>query len=116
MLTKKLACPSCGVHLRIADTLPVGKKIKCPKCTAAFPVPGENGSPPMLHVFTVPMRGGAFAHEPYPESVRNLYTPWRVLVNPWYQDGCEGAPWLPGDPYQVIPSCAGWKDGHPADA
>ena len=33
---------------------------------------------------------------------------------PWYQDGCEGAPWLPGNPYQVIPSCQGWKDGHPA--
>ena len=77
--------------------------------------PGENGSPPMLHVFVVPMRGGPFAHEPDPESVRNLWTPWRMLVNPWWRDGCEGAPWLPGDPYQVIPSCAGWKDGHPAD-
>ena len=76
--------------------------------------PGENGSPPMLHVFTVPMRGGPFAHEPDPQSVRNLYTPYRVLVNPWYRDGCEGAPWLPGDPYQVIPSCKGWQDGHPA--
>jgi hypothetical protein len=78
--------------------------------------PGENGSPSMLHVFIVPMRGGAFAHEPDPQSVRNLYTPFRVLVNPWYQDGCEGAPWLPGDPYQVIPSCKGWQDGHPAES
>ena len=76
--------------------------------------PGENGSPPMLHVFIVPMRGGPFAHEPDPQSVRNLYTPFRLLVNPWYRDGCEGAPWLPGDPYQVIPSCQGWQDGHPA--
>ena len=59
------------------------------------------------------MRGGAFAHEPDPQSVRDLYTPYRVLVNPWYQDGCEGAPALPGNPYQVFPTCQGWEGGHP---
>ena len=69
--------------------------------------PGENGSPLMLHVFTVPMKGGPFAHDPDPESVRDLWTPWRVLINPWWRDGCQGAPWLPGDPYQVVPTCQG---------
>src|SRR5687768_17346540 len=46
MLTKKLACPSCGVGLRVADALPAGKRIRCPKCGDAFAVPGGNGTPP----------------------------------------------------------------------
>jgi len=46
MLTKKLACPSCGVGLRVADTLPAGKRIKCPKCGDAFPVPAGGDAPP----------------------------------------------------------------------
>jgi mono/diheme cytochrome c family protein len=53
MLTKKLACPSCGVKLRIADTLPAGKRIQCPKCSNAFPVPAadeEPAPPPKLAV------------------------------------------------------------------
>jgi hypothetical protein len=59
----------------------------------------------MLHVFTVPMAGGPFAHEPDPRSVRDLWMPFRVLINPWWQDGCAGAPALPLDPYQAVPSC-----------
>jgi len=39
LLTKKLACPSCGVKLRVADTMPPGKMITCPKCGDGFPVP-----------------------------------------------------------------------------
>jgi mono/diheme cytochrome c family protein len=46
MLTKKLACPSCRVHLRVADTLTAGKRIKCPKCGAAFSMPGGDELPP----------------------------------------------------------------------
>jgi mono/diheme cytochrome c family protein len=42
MLTKKLACPSCHVNLKVADTLPPGKVIKCPKCGKSFPVPDES--------------------------------------------------------------------------
>src|SRR5207253_8145207 len=50
----------------------------------ALPIcPGENGSPLMLHVFTVPMKGGPFAHDPDPESVRDLWTPWRVHGPPF---------------------------------
>jgi mono/diheme cytochrome c family protein len=48
LLTKRLACPSCSVKLRVADTLPAGKTITCPKCGSEFPVPGgtrQNGSP-----------------------------------------------------------------------
>ena len=43
MLTRKLPCPSCGVRLKIADDLPAGKKITCPKCGEGFPVPEGNG-------------------------------------------------------------------------
>jgi mono/diheme cytochrome c family protein len=46
MLTRKLACPSCGVNLRVADTLPAGKRIKCPKCGIGFPVPADEDPPP----------------------------------------------------------------------
>ncbi len=42
MLTKKIACPSCSAGLKIADTLPAGKVIKCPKCGVGFPVPVGN--------------------------------------------------------------------------
>ena len=73
--------------------------------------PGEEASPPMLHVFSVPMPGGAFAHEADPQTVRAMWMPFRVLINPWYKDGCAGAPWLPGDPYQAIPSCRGGHTG-----
>src|SRR5438132_9949280 len=46
MLTKKLACPSCHVNLKVADTLPPGKLIKCPKCGKGFPVPGDSAEIP----------------------------------------------------------------------
>jgi predicted Zn finger-like uncharacterized protein len=39
--TRKLVCPSCEAGLRVADTLPVGKKIRCPKCESLFTVPGD---------------------------------------------------------------------------
>lgn len=42
LLTKRLACPSCDAKLKVADTLPAGKLITCPKCGTEFPVPGGN--------------------------------------------------------------------------
>jgi mono/diheme cytochrome c family protein len=42
MLTKQLACPGCGVKLKIAASLPEGKLIKCPKCGDALRVPGDS--------------------------------------------------------------------------
>src|SRR5262245_5315623 len=39
MLTKKLACPSCNVSLKVADSIAPGKTIKCPKCSTPFRVP-----------------------------------------------------------------------------
>ncbi|HEY7326578.1 MAG TPA: DUF4190 domain-containing protein [Gemmataceae bacterium] len=36
-------CPECSGKLRVADNL-VGKKIKCPKCSATFPVGPEEDS------------------------------------------------------------------------
>lgn len=47
LLTKKLACPSCNVKLRVADSLTVGKMIRCPKCGEGFPVPpAADATPP----------------------------------------------------------------------
>src|SRR5262245_41319427 len=46
MLTKKLACPACHVNLKVADTLPAGKMIRCPKCRQSFPVPDDDDEPP----------------------------------------------------------------------
>src|SRR5262245_49631641 len=42
MVIRKLTCPYCGVGLKIADTLPAGKKIKCPKCATVLTVPQAN--------------------------------------------------------------------------
>jgi mono/diheme cytochrome c family protein len=36
---RKVACPSCKVGLRIADTVTAGKRIRCPKCSNIFVVP-----------------------------------------------------------------------------
>src|SRR5205823_13586189 len=52
--TKKLACPFCDVKLRVADTLPVGKRITCPKCGEGFPVPDGNDHTPAPKAATVP--------------------------------------------------------------
>jgi mono/diheme cytochrome c family protein len=43
LLTKKLACPSCSARLKVADRLPAGKVITCPKCGTDFPVPDDSG-------------------------------------------------------------------------
>src|SRR5438445_12874241 len=37
--SRKIACPSCAVSLKIADTVPAGKPIKCPGCGNGFRVP-----------------------------------------------------------------------------
>jgi mono/diheme cytochrome c family protein len=43
MLIRRIACPSCNVKLRVAESLPAGKEITCPKCSHDFPVPEEEG-------------------------------------------------------------------------
>jgi mono/diheme cytochrome c family protein len=45
MLTKKLACPSCGVGLRVSGETVAGKRIRCPKCGDTFAVSAGNGPP-----------------------------------------------------------------------
>jgi mono/diheme cytochrome c family protein len=66
MLTKKLACPSCGVHLKVANTLPPGKIIKCPKCSKPFPVPEDNEP---LKVESEPAKKGIpLAESPAPKT------------------------------------------------
>jgi mono/diheme cytochrome c family protein len=46
MITRKLACPSCNVRLKVDETLPVGKSIRCPNCRNSFTVPAANGDSP----------------------------------------------------------------------
>jgi mono/diheme cytochrome c family protein len=46
MLTKKIACPSCGVGLKVADDLEPDTRIKCPKCKSGFAVPGDKDEEP----------------------------------------------------------------------
>src|SRR4051794_527869 len=46
MLTTRLACPSCGVGLRVAGATPAGKQIRCPKCRTMFPVSAGDGARP----------------------------------------------------------------------
>src|SRR5262249_14357916 len=41
MLATTLNCPDCGAVLKLADPVPAGKKIKCPKCTSVFAVPAR---------------------------------------------------------------------------
>jgi mono/diheme cytochrome c family protein len=41
MQIRKLSCPSCDVTLRVAATIPAGKRIKCPKCAEVFTVPDD---------------------------------------------------------------------------
>jgi predicted Zn finger-like uncharacterized protein len=46
MLTKKIACPACSARLRIAEALPAGKRLKCPKCGDRFPAPDDSDNTP----------------------------------------------------------------------
>lgn len=40
---KRIACPSCSAGLKVPETLPAGKQIKCPRCGTSFPVSAANG-------------------------------------------------------------------------
>src|SRR5436305_9062142 len=40
-----ITCPECESPLKFASPVPAGKKIKCPKCEAVFPMPEESSRP-----------------------------------------------------------------------
>jgi len=42
----RVTCPSCGVVLKLADDLPLRKKVKCPECNTVFPVPDAEPDEP----------------------------------------------------------------------
>src|SRR5688572_4458535 len=44
MAAVRLTCPSCSTTLRLAQEVPAGKHIKCPKCGTAF-LASEAGAP-----------------------------------------------------------------------
>ena len=64
MLARKLGCPSCSAKLRVADTLPAGKVIKCPKCGHNFPAPATDDNSPAPQVRVVRPRKPAPLPEP----------------------------------------------------
>jgi hypothetical protein len=45
MAETRITCPSCKVTLKVANALPPGKLIKCPKCSEPFRVPGPDAKP-----------------------------------------------------------------------
>jgi hypothetical protein len=50
MAGTQLACPECGITLRLAGPVPEGKRIRCPKCDVIFAVPAPEeftAQPPM---------------------------------------------------------------------
>jgi predicted Zn finger-like uncharacterized protein len=60
--TIHVTCPECQAGLKIADTIPAGKKIRCPKCQAAFVVPADDEddeSPPARTSGTGPKQAQA---------------------------------------------------------
>src|SRR5215472_15085276 len=36
MTNIRLVCPECGARLRILESVPAGKKVKCPRCRRRF--------------------------------------------------------------------------------
>src|SRR3954469_11441848 len=45
MSASTFACPQCHAPLKFASPIPAGKKVKCPKCGAVFPVGTEATEP-----------------------------------------------------------------------
>ena len=41
MAAVSFTCPACHAPLKFANPVPAGKKIKCPKCAAVFPMPSD---------------------------------------------------------------------------
>ncbi len=75
----KLSCPKCGVTLKVRAQF-AGKKIKCPKCSAACPVPAapaeaEPPSPPVQVKQVEAMPATKPDPAPRNRKIRNAPTP-----------------------------------------
>jgi mono/diheme cytochrome c family protein len=46
MRTTKIACPCCGVGLKVADGIAPDTRLKCPKCKNGFRVPADEEAAP----------------------------------------------------------------------
>ena len=42
-MTVSITCPQCRATMRSPSPVPVGKRVKCPKCLSVFGVPPQNG-------------------------------------------------------------------------
>ncbi len=40
------SCPECNHQLKVTKTIPAGKKMRCPRCSAIFPMPATEKSAP----------------------------------------------------------------------
>ncbi|HLJ94159.1 MAG TPA: c-type cytochrome [Gemmataceae bacterium] len=72
--TRKIACPFCDVKLRVADTLPAGKVIKCPKCGEGFPIPDSSGDTPVAESAAA-SSAYAFTQQETKEKVKRVRKP-----------------------------------------
>jgi cytochrome c553 len=57
--TKTLTCPSCDADLRVATTLPPGKRITCPSCESPFRIPEEEDASPAEITTACPRKAAA---------------------------------------------------------
>lgn len=46
MALTRTTCPSCHAVLKLSTPIPPGKRLKCPRCSTAFPADGEETPPP----------------------------------------------------------------------
>lgn len=60
-MPETIPCPECASPLRLGAAVPAGSTVRCRKCGAQFPVPGEHGPPG-----TVSLGGGFTADAPAP--------------------------------------------------
>ena len=63
-----LTCPECDAVLKMANAMPAGKKVKCPKCEAVFPVPAEEEETPPAKVKHRPAPVEDAADAPLPDE------------------------------------------------
>src|SRR5260221_527326 len=81
----RVTCPDCGAALRLAQAVPEGKRIKCPKCEATF-LPEEE--PVEEAILTEPApRRATTARDEYDEDDRDEPRPARRKFKKKSQQG-----------------------------
>ncbi len=72
MPSQTVTCPACETNLKIPDTIPPGKKIRCPRCSAIFVVqPEEEPLEEAVQPRPGPARSAAPKPAPAPRKARS---------------------------------------------